>query len=113
MLKEIYEQPKVIRDAVGSFLTESGNTAGQLSLPQGVNNLLLLACGTSYHAALVAKFVGEVMLEIPIRVELASEFCRQMKTIAGRRLISLSHNPEKRLILSSRSSILNLPVIRL
>lgn len=74
MLKEIYEQPRVVRDTLGSFLFS--NNAGEkteVMLSRNINNLSILACGTSYHASMIGKYVIEEMAGIPVNVELASE----------------------------------------
>jgi len=71
MLKEIHEQPKVIRDTLRAYTQQAKPTA---LMGEGVESLLILACGTSYHAALIGKYIMENMLDIPVRVELASEF---------------------------------------
>ncbi len=70
MLKEISEQPRVMRDTMeGYWMSNVGMT-----LNGGVKDLSILACGTSYHAGLVGKHVIEELLGIPVRAELASEF---------------------------------------
>ncbi len=72
MLKEIHEQPRVIRDTISEYVLA---TEPVLAVPDGrLDSVLLLACGTSYHAALVGKYVFEELLGIPVRAELASEF---------------------------------------
>lgn len=76
MLKEIHEQPHIIRDCIAEYLSllkapfdfRSYNGNGNL------RSLALLACGTSYHAALVGKYIGERITDITIRTELASEY---------------------------------------
>ncbi len=75
MLKEIHEQPRVIRDTIGEYVSRAEPIA-DLVLPLGVSreDMLLLACGTSYHAALIAKYLIEELVKIPVKVELASEF---------------------------------------
>ena len=75
MLKEIHEQPKVIRNTLGAYTqaTEPGTDLVGIRSP-GVESILMLACGTSYHASLVGKYVMEELLNMPVRVELASEF---------------------------------------
>ena len=75
MLKEIHEQPKVIRDTIGEYVS-SVEPIADLALPLDTTrvDMLLLACGTSYHAALIAKYLIEELDRIPVRVELASEF---------------------------------------
>ena len=77
MLKEIHEQPRVIRDTLIGWLSSdesSGESLVDLTKMQGdIRPLTLLACGTSYHAALVGRYIIEKVLGIPVRVELASE----------------------------------------
>lgn len=80
MLKEIYEQPDVIRDTFrGRLLAEKGlvKMAGiEDNLDKFINakRIVIIACGTSWHAALVAEYVIEEFARIPVEVEYASEF---------------------------------------
>ena len=73
MLKEIHEQPRVLRDTIGEYisLTESIANLADADTQEG---LQIVACGTSYHAALIGKYVIEELVRVPVRVELASEF---------------------------------------
>ncbi|MBT7487306.1 MAG: glutamine--fructose-6-phosphate transaminase (isomerizing), partial [Rhodospirillales bacterium] len=77
MLKEIYEQPQVIGDCLHSFLNPATRT---VTLPelgfnlQGVPKVTLIACGTSYYAAMVAKYWIEGLARISVEVDIASEF---------------------------------------
>ncbi len=79
MLKEIYEQPETIRNAMRGRLSLDEATAvfGGLNLtPQqlrSVNRIVLTACGTSWHAALVGEYLIEDLAQIPVEVEYASE----------------------------------------
>ena len=79
MLKEIYEQPKSMRDAMRGRLNEEDATSvfGGLNLsPQELRNvqrIVLTACGTSWHAALVGEYMIEELARIPVEVEYASE----------------------------------------
>ena len=76
MLKEIFEQPKAIADTLIGRIDESG----RVSLPEidqlgsDFNRILILACGTAYHAGLIGKYAIEEWAGIPCDVELASEF---------------------------------------
>jgi glucosamine--fructose-6-phosphate aminotransferase (isomerizing) len=76
MLKEIYEQPGVIRSGLAKFLQEDDQI--DLGLPpeflEGVQNIQILACGTSWHAALVGKHLLEQIAHIPTTVHYASEY---------------------------------------
>jgi glucosamine--fructose-6-phosphate aminotransferase (isomerizing) len=79
MLKEIFEQPETIRNAMRGRLSLDEATAvfGGLNLPpqqlRAVNRILLTACGTSWHAALVGEYLIEELAQIPVEVEYASE----------------------------------------
>ncbi len=75
MLKEIHEQPKVVRDTLGEY-TRDAEPIIDLAVTRdsGTEPVLMVACGTSYHAALVGRHSMEELLRIPVRVEIASEF---------------------------------------
>ncbi len=78
MLKEIYEQPRVIRDTLEDRFNGGELTIEELELSHEEMNLIdrvyVIACGTSYHASLVAKNLIEGWARIPCEVEVASEF---------------------------------------
>jgi glucosamine--fructose-6-phosphate aminotransferase (isomerizing) len=80
MLKEIYEQPEVVRRALGGRLDEPEATArfGGLNLDaqalRQIDRIVITACGTSYHAALIGEHLFEQFARIPVEVEYASEF---------------------------------------
>jgi len=80
MLKEICEQPESIRNTLRGRLLEEEGTArlGGLNLkPEalaGINRIVLTACGTSWHAALVGEYMLEELARLPTEVEYASEF---------------------------------------
>jgi len=80
MLKEIYEQPSVIKDTFrGRLLADQGIIKlGGLEdyIPKFINadRIIIVACGTSWHAGLVAEYIFEDLARIPVEVEYASEF---------------------------------------
>ena len=80
MLKEIYEQPKAIIDTYrGRMLPNEGiiKMAGiddNISKFTNANRIIIIACGTSWHAGLVGEYLFEDMARIPVEVEYASEF---------------------------------------
>ena len=77
MLKEIYEQPAVIGDTLGTFLNPLTRSIQLPDLPfdwAAIPKLTIVACGTSYYAALVAKYWFERIAKIPVEVDIASEF---------------------------------------
>jgi len=80
MLKEIYEQPRAIMDTIrGRFSLEEGSVnLEELSMSEdtlrGLKKIFLVACGTSWHAALIGKYLIEDIAKIPSEVDIASEF---------------------------------------
>lgn len=78
MLKEIHEQPRVIRDTLAGRLVNGALEIDELDMSPEELNLIdrvyVIACGTSYHAGLVAKELIEGWARIPTEVEVASEF---------------------------------------
>jgi len=77
MQKEIFEQPTVIAQALGRYLDPN---RGQVTLPDmpfdltSLSKVTLVACGTSYYAALVARYWIEQIARVPVEVDIASEF---------------------------------------
>ena len=76
MLKEIFEQPKAISETLlGRFSNDSKVICSELaSLNLDIDRILILACGTAYHAGLIGKYAIEQWSKIAVDVELASEF---------------------------------------
>ena len=77
MLKEIHEQPRAVTDTLRGRLQHSPPDAlldGHDIDPAKVRRLFILACGTSFHASLVGKYLIESLARIPVEVDLASEF---------------------------------------
>jgi glucosamine--fructose-6-phosphate aminotransferase (isomerizing) len=80
MLKEIYEQPEALQNAMRGRLSDADASShfGGLNLDtqqlRRAERLILTACGTSYHAALVGEYLFEEFARIPVEVEYASEF---------------------------------------
>ena len=80
MLKEIFEQPQVVRDTLsGRVSLETGQvdlkeTGLSEKVIKRVERILIIACGTSYHAGLIGKLMIESMAGVPVEVEYASEY---------------------------------------
>lgn len=80
MLKEIFEQPSTIYDCLRGRLDAAagsitmGGIAENLDQLINANRMMIVACGTSWHAALVAEYIIEELCRIPVEVEYASEF---------------------------------------
>lgn len=78
MMKEIHEQPKVVLDTLNSVLTDNKIDLSSIGLTdeyiKKIGQIKIVACGSAYHVGLVAQYVIEDLVKIPVRVELASEF---------------------------------------
>lgn len=80
MLKEIYEQPKSIYDTLRGRLLVNEGVIQMASISEyqqrllNANRVIIIACGTSWHAGLVAEYLFEDLARIPVEVEYASEF---------------------------------------
>ena len=72
MLKEIFEQPKALQDSLTELLVDS--PLERLGLNWKIGSISIVACGTSYHAGLVGKYVIEQLTAIPVSVGYSSEF---------------------------------------
>ena len=88
MLKEIFEQPSAVRDTVlGRVSLETGTIfADENGLPddvlRAVDRITLIACGTSWHSALVGKFLIEELARVPVEVDYGSEY-RYRRPLSG------------------------------
>jgi glucosamine--fructose-6-phosphate aminotransferase (isomerizing) len=80
MLKEIFEQPQVVRDTFEDRISLDTGTINlgeigiQTELLEKISRVVIIACGTSYHAGLVGKYLIETLARIPVDVEWASEY---------------------------------------
>lgn len=78
MMKEIHEQPKAVSDTLHSVLKNGTIDLTELELEEErikkLEQIYIVACGSAYHAGVVAQYVIEDLVKIPVRVELASEF---------------------------------------
>jgi len=101
MLKEIYEQPRAILDTYrGRLLADKGliKMAGidqHLDKFINANRIIIVACGTSWHAGLVAEYIFEDLARVPVEVEYASEFRYRNPVITDKDvLIAISQSGE-------------------
>ncbi len=80
MLKEIFEQPSTIYDCLRGRLDAAAGTITMAGVENNIdqlknaNRIMIVACGTSWHAGLIAEYVIEELCRIPVEVEYASEF---------------------------------------
>ena len=77
MAKEIFEQPKAVKDTISSLIKD-----GKIELPfkfpenfiKDLNKIYIIACGSAYHVGMTAKYIIEDMVRVPVMVDIASEF---------------------------------------
>ncbi|MBI3327694.1 MAG: glutamine--fructose-6-phosphate transaminase (isomerizing) [Nitrospinae bacterium] len=90
MLKEIFEQPEAVRNTMRERVDPE---AGEIHIPElalkdrelvGLNRLCFVACGTSYHAALIGKHLVKALARLPVEVDIASEFRYDPPVLDGR-----------------------------
>ncbi len=78
MMKEVHEQPRVVRDTINDVAGEGVIDFGRVGLSdemiRSFSEIWIVACGSAYHAGVVSQYVIESLARIPVRVELASEF---------------------------------------
>lgn len=80
MLKEIFEQPQVVRDTLKERISlDSGKVfLGEIGIQEEllkrISRVVIIACGTSYHAGLCGKYFIESLAQVPVDIEFASEF---------------------------------------
>jgi len=76
MLKEIYEQPRVLENTLGGRLyeEEAGVELGLKLEPTRYDKVHIVACGTAYYAAWVGKYLLEALARVPVEIEVASEY---------------------------------------
>ncbi|MGC9366763.1 MAG: glutamine--fructose-6-phosphate transaminase (isomerizing) [bacterium] len=95
MLKEIMEQPQVIRDAVRGRLDWENGTARLDGLDihredlRRVEKIIILGCGTSYYAGLIGEYIIEQLANIPVEVEYGSEF-RYRNPVIGKNTVAFA-----------------------
>ena len=99
MLKEIHGQPRAVRDTIGAYvkdgkidLSETGLTDEKL---QEIERIYIVACGSAYHVGMVGKYVIEELADIPVEVDLASEFrYRNPKLVKNSLVVIVSQSGE-------------------
>ena len=86
MIKEIHEQPRAVQDTLNSLIRDGRIDLSAVGLSEAllraVESIHIVACGSAWHVGMAAQYVVEDMAEVPVRVELASEF-RYRKRLLG------------------------------
>ena len=99
MLKEIHEQPKVVRDTINSVVKNGKIDFSGIGLTDDemkkISQIYIVACGSAYHVGMAVQYVIEDFTSIPVRVELASEFrYRKMPLVKDSLVIIISQSGE-------------------
>ena len=99
MMKEIYEQPKAVADTLHAYVKDGGIDFSEAGLLQEdletLERIYIVACGSAYHVGMVAKYVLEGMADIPVEVDLASEFrYRNPKLVKHSLVVVISQSGE-------------------
>ncbi len=91
MLKEMYEQPKVVRDTFSPRLKNGDIVIEELGMTdeeiRDIEKLYIVACGSAYHTGMTCKYVFEGLARIPVEVDLASEFRYRNPILDGKTLV--------------------------
>ncbi len=92
MLKEIFEQPQGLSRLIAQYVQPSGsikfeNLAIEKRFFKELNNIVVIACGTAYHAGLIGKYAIESLVRIPVSVDLSSEFRYRDPVIQSKTLV--------------------------
>jgi len=99
MLKEIHEQPKVVRDTINSVVKDGKIDFSGIGLTddemKAFSQIYIVACGSAYHVGMAVQYVIEDFTSLPVRVELASEFrYRKMQLVKDSLVIIISQSGE-------------------
>lgn len=91
MMKEMCEEPKVLRDTINPRLKDGRVVLDNIKITSedlnNIDRIFIVACGTAYHAGVVGKYVIEKLARIPVEVDLASEFRYRNPLIGDKNLV--------------------------
>ena len=78
MLKEIHEQPRAVQDTIGAYVKDDAVDFSEIGLKDeelaNIERVYIVGCGSAYHVAMAAKYVLEDMTQVPVEIDIASEF---------------------------------------
>ena len=99
MLKEIHEQPKAVKDTINAYVKDGAIDFSQVEITdeqlKELERIYIVACGSAYHVGMSAKYILESLADIPVEVDLASEFrYRDPKLIDNSLVIVISQSGE-------------------
>ncbi len=91
MMKEMCEEPKVVRDTISPRIKDGRIVLDNISITAedlaGIEKIYIVACGTAYHAGVVGKYAIEKLARIPVEIDLASEFRYRDPLISEKNLV--------------------------
>jgi glucosamine--fructose-6-phosphate aminotransferase (isomerizing) len=91
MLKEMFEEPKVIRDTINPRIMDGKITLDNIDITpeylNGLEKIFIVACGTAFHAGMVGKYLIEKLARIPVETDVASEFRYRDPIISEKNLV--------------------------
>jgi glutamine---fructose-6-phosphate transaminase (isomerizing) len=91
MMKEMCEEPKVIKDTISPRIVDGNIMLDKIKIQaedlRNIDKIYIVACGTAYHAGVVGKYVIEKLAKIPVEVDVASEFRYRDPLITNRNLV--------------------------
>lgn len=100
MMKEIHEQPKAVRDTIGSYVKDGRIDLSSVGLSdeeiRDLSRLYIVACGSAYHVGIAAKYVMEDLAKLPVEVDLASEFRYRDPILEKDALVVIISSPGRR-----------------
>ncbi len=91
MIKEIFEEPKVVRDTINPRIKGNDIVLDDIQISpkdlENIEKIFIVACGTAYHAGIVGKYIIEKLVRIPVEVDLASEFRYRDPLVSDKNLV--------------------------
>jgi len=91
MMKEMFEEPKVVRDTISPRIKDGSISLDNISIApeelEKIEKIYIVACGTAYHAGVVGKYIIEKLARIPVEVDVASEFRYREPLITDKNLV--------------------------
>ena len=99
MLKEIHEQPRAVKDTLGTYLNEHHINLSETGLSEeflkSLERIYLIGCGSAYHVCVVGKDVIEDLTDVPVEIDLSSEFrYRDPKLVKNSMVVVVSQSGE-------------------
>ena len=92
MIKEIHEQPLVINNTINSLIKDDSFNLSKIGLTreviEDINEIYIIACGSAYHVGCVAEYIIEEIDNIPVKIDIASEF-RYKKNVLNKKALAI------------------------